>query len=86
VGYLSNFYLDPFIRGGGFAARCWRIVRDELALRGVRSVWTHYGPDAEEDPRELRAFVALLGFRPVQGIEDDHMPALRLDLPTPGRR
>jgi hypothetical protein len=78
VGYLANFYLDPSIRGGAFALRCWEMMRRELRLYGVGAVWTHFGPDDDVAPSVLRYFISRIGFRPVAGLSDGTMPAYRL--------
>lgn len=80
VGYLANFYLDPSVRGGAFALRCWEMMRRELRLRGVGVVWTHFGPDDDVAPQVLRYFISRIGFRPVPGLSDGTMPVYRLTM------
>jgi 2'-5' RNA ligase len=53
----------------------------------VTTLYTLYGPDEGEDPRLLRAFMQMRGFRPTGEVEGrlQRYPILRCDLPAPPR-
>lgn len=61
VAEIRRFYVDRSRIGGGLAQRLMAASRDELARRGVRTVWLAVW---ERNPRAIR-FYEKCGFRPV---------------------
>jgi GNAT superfamily N-acetyltransferase len=70
VAYLALFFVDEQARGTRIAERGMRLLFEELAREGASAVYTHFGPNRDEDPRRLRAFVQMQGFVPVHGCAD----------------